>query len=249
MNYSISYAISLFKSRYLTYLTAAFLLIPTISIAEAKDQVEVFKGIAKDKEGKVVYIEEHETKIQDGSTVSIITKYLEPKKSEPFAIMKSDFSKNRLVPEMIFEDFRNNYKVESKLSNGKVELYKNYKRRGRTTTKNESFEISDKLMMSQGYHNFIVSQMEKFKPGEEIKIEFLAANRLEKYDFNVRLTSSNADTLNFELEIDSWLIGMFAPKLKVSYDRKTKRILSFEGITNILASNGDAQDLKIEYSY
>lgn len=232
----------------------SFILSPNLMGKE-----ETFVGHAKDKDGKVQYIEKHKTTIENGITKKILTTYHEPDSDKEFARLTSDFSKNALVPELTYVDTRNNYRVESKVEGKNVQLLRKGKKRGRTVSKTKEFEINNGTMMSQGYHNFIVSKMDQFSPGQEIEIEFIAANKLASFDFKVRYTGpkklkiskkeKDLAPVGFELEINSWLIGMFAPKLLVTYDKKSKRILQFKGITNILAANGDAQDLTIDYSY
>lgn len=211
-----------------------------------------FEGIAKDRKGKAQYIENHVTTIKDGVTVKIITTYLEPGTRKEFARLESDFSKNPFVPDMFYEDKRNRYRVDAKVDGDKVVLMKTETKRGQKRTRKREINIKSNLMMSQGYHNFIVQNMDTFKPGQEIPIIFLAANRMEAFDFKVTYQgpeSKGSNRVKFKLEIDNWFIGMFAPELKVTYDKKTKRILAFDGVTNVLDEDGEVQDLVIEFTY
>jgi hypothetical protein len=50
-------------------------------------------------------------------------------------------------------------------------------------------------------------------------------------------------------EVKNWFIALFSPTLRVSYDRKKNRILSYEGISNIKDEKGKNQNVRIDYIY
>lgn len=210
-----------------------------------------FSGMAKDKEGKEVYFEQHQVVEQGDVLVSIDTRYLRPDKKTEFAYLKSSFAKHPYVPELEFYDERFNVKAWSTVEGNKVTLHKEYMKRGKKRVDTKSFEIEDRMMLSQGYHNYIVKNLDSFKVGEEFPIKFLAAKKLDYYDFRLKYhgpISEGADIVKLELIIDNWLIKMFAPSIVVTYNKKTKRLLSFSGLTNIPSDGDDNQNLSMTYT-
>ena len=51
------------------------------------------------------------------------------------------------------------------------------------------------------------------------------------------------------LELDNWLLAVFAPSLKLVYDKSNRRLIEYEGLSNIPDSGGDRQDVRIIYEY
>ena len=87
---------------------------------------------------------------------------------------------------------------------------------------------------------------------EKQHFKFLIPSKLDSYNF--RLNSGGRDDKNpdFErvlLEIDHWFFRLFAPKIVATYDMKTRRLMRYEGPSNIELKKGEIKNVTIEYSY
>ena len=56
-------------------------------------------------------------------------------------------------------------------------------------------------------------------------------------------------TVAFGIEADSWLLRLVAPRLEVRYDRETRRLLSYQGASNLLDADRGVQNVTITYRY
>jgi hypothetical protein len=74
-------------------------------------------------------------------------------------------------------------------------------------------------------------------------------SRLDQYEFRIRKRKINGDTLYIRLEIDNWLLRMFAPHVDAEYDLKTRHLLRYEGISNLEDAAGKHKKVSITYSY
>jgi hypothetical protein len=74
-------------------------------------------------------------------------------------------------------------------------------------------------------------------------------SRLDQYDFRIRKLNLEGDTLYVRLEIDNWFLRMFAPHMDCEYDMKTRRLLRYEGISNLTNGSGKHADVVITYAY
>lgn len=212
--------------------------------------VFTFKGEAFREDGSIAYLEKH-TKEMNGKLVQKIeTLYLDPKTKEVFASLKSDFTKNQFIPEIVFEDKRFNLRVDSLISGEKVTLIKKSRKRGQKREEKKSFKIEDKMMLGQGYNNFIVTLLGTLKPGQIIPIKFLVSKSMDTFNFEVLYKGEvEAGKVGFHLEIESWFLKAFAPTLDIIYETKSGRILEFKGMTNIPDKDNKSQNLTIKYSY
>jgi hypothetical protein len=51
------------------------------------------------------------------------------------------------------------------------------------------------------------------------------------------------------VEIDSWVLRLFAGSLDVEYDRASRRLLRYRGLSNLTDARGDNPEVEITYAY
>jgi hypothetical protein len=65
----------------------------------------------------------------------------------------------------------------------------------------------------------------------------------------VKKLTSDEKRVSAELSLKHWLFRYFAPKLRLEYDKKERRLVEFHGVSNILTKAGDRQTVTIRYKY
>lgn len=227
------------------------LQIPTRVLAEDYSK---FTGTAKNEMGEVVYYEAHRVEHNDrGQVVNILTRYLQPNEGkEVFARLESTFNKSNFLPESLFEDFRNSHIEKTLLDIENNNLTIIHSNKTNKKTSKEVLELSNKMVMGQGYHNYIVKNLDSFKVNEKRVLDFVVPAKKDYYQFNLTyLGKKNSKTklVTFRLDITNWILRLFARKIEVDYNPKTKRLMAYRGLTNIESEEGDAQSLRITYKY
>jgi len=78
----------------------------------------------------------------------------------------------------------------------------------------------------------------------------LIPGKLDFYDFDMTPhEAEDGGTANFKIEINNWFLRIFAPHLLVKYDRLSKRIVWYQGLSNLRTDEGDNQNVTIDYFY
>ncbi len=209
-------------------------------------QTITMKGEAVDKSGTLVYSELHTMDMKpNGELAKIKTKYFSPDKNL-IAEISSDFSKDPVIPDTVFQDFRFNEKQELNLDpvNNKITLsitnLKNNETKSKTLTKMPN------MVSGQGFHNYIIRNFNT--PKSDIK--FIVLPKLDYFSFTLVKTGSPIkDAERFELKMSNWLMRKLVKEITVDYHSKNKNLLVFTGLTNVDSANRETQDLKITYSY
>jgi hypothetical protein len=57
------------------------------------------------------------------------------------------------------------------------------------------------------------------------------------------------DTLSIRLEVDNWFLRLFAPHIDVEYGFRQRRLLRYEGISNLEDASGEHDKVVITYTY
>lgn len=230
----------------LKFLVVSLTLISVISHADELKS----RGIAKNKKGEVVYIENHISRFKDGKLESITTQYSSPKNGVVFAELSSDFSDSAYFPYSSFLDTRfehiENVEKTDKNNEYLIKTRKNKKKKLKT----EMFTPSKEVVGGQGLHNFVLRNFDKFKKkNHREKVNFFIPVKCKSYLFSIVVKKITKTDLILNVEIKNWFIRLFAPTIRVSYDLKTKRLTSYKGLSNIGDKKGKGQNVEITYEY
>lgn len=217
-------------------------------------KTEKFRGVARDDKGQIAYIEQHEILYAESGLVDkVITRYVRPNnESEMFAKLESYFDQaTNFVPRSVFTDFRFEHKEETKISDDKKKLEIIHTDLKTDKSKSKTLDISESMVMGQGYHNYILTNFEAFKKGEKRTLDFVVPARQDFYRFDLTYVGllEKENRKVFRLDITSWVLRLFADKILVTYDASNKRLMSYEGLTNITDDKGKNQSLTITMEY
>jgi len=232
------------------HFTAGFLLLLISSQAAWGNTTVRYRGVARTGD-RVAYIEEHTVDYADsGRLLAAVTLYAS-ESGKPIAEMHSDFRDSLTVPTHTIKDFRTGNVQGLRRENGQVVLYdRDAGKPERTRIIRDSDAESRILVGCQGLNYYLLDNLERMKPGQVLPLRFLIPGKLDHYDFQLaRVSQSGAGITVFEITIKSWLLKLFAPKLLVKYDRNLKRIVWYEGLSNITNDEGHNQSVTITYSY
>lgn len=196
--------------------------------------------------GNLAYTEKHKATISpDGFYHSIETTYTN-EKNEEFASLKSDFSKDKLVPDYQFQNSNIQLTESVKKSEDGKKLLVDITEKG----KNRKFEmpVVERAVMGQGFHNYILAHFDELKEKSQ-EVNFIIPRKKDFFRFVIKKEKVSGDEIFFSLRPSSFILKAFVPKLVVSYHMTSKKLLSFEGVTNIEDKNENAYNAFISFSY
>ena len=215
------------------------------------DYTEKYKGTAYNKKNEVVYIENHTATFFDNSNIkSAKTEYLDPKGNK-IAELISDFTNSLSAPTYKFSDFRFKSGHGIAYEGKKLNLIK-YKKDGSTKTKflNKKFSADSVIVGGQGMHYYLRQNFGSLKNKKNVPVKFLTPGNLDYYNFLLNYIGLNEKGLvTLEIKISNLILRIFAPKLKLQYDPKTKRLIEYEGLSNLSDDKDKIQAVKIKYQY
>jgi hypothetical protein len=201
-----------------------------------------YQGLAyKDK--KLVYTEVHDETRNEYTITATDTKYVDPK-GKVLSTLVSDHSKSLRVPNHHFKDPRSGYEHG-------IEKGKKCFRRGESGQKKEYEECKPEKnsVSSKGLHAWLVQNLHKFKKGDKKKIDFILPGKEGRFDFLMKVRKANNKVVEIDLEVKSWVLRLFAPKMYLKYDRQTRNLLVYKGPSNIVDEKGKTFNVTIKYQY
>lgn len=216
--------------------------------AGAAERTINYRGTAMDEQGNVVYLESHR-EVYDGDGLrSNDTRYLDAAGKE-FASLDSQFTSYPYLPEYRFEDQRFGRRAGTRISGDQVETY------GQTSAqeplKKAAIKVEPNMVTGQGLHFYLRDHVEELVGNEEETIvQFLVPMEGDHYPFRIRrLPSVKPGTVALRVEAGSWFLRLFAPDFDITYERDSRRLLRYEGPSNLLSDERKPQNVVITYSY
>jgi hypothetical protein len=193
----------------------------------------------------VIYIEKHNIENDErGFNKNISTEYSQPN-GTVFAKMKTYFQKDQFLPDVEFEDqrFRLLETQTLDLSTGQIAVVK---RKDEKIISEKKIKMINPLVAGQGFDNLIKANFNRLE-ANGLNINFLVLDKMDYLRFEVQQESKNTSQKTFSLSPESLFLRMFVKKIKVIYDLKSKALLRYQGISNIMDDQGKPQDVLISY--
>lgn len=224
---------------------------PNLLSATPVNGVEVFKGVARNDRGEIAYIEEHRLVYEQGRHQRNQTRYFDASGKE-FAVLTSQFGHHPYVPEYDFEDRRFGRRDGARIQAGFVSTYGQPSQQD--ARRENLVRLTGDMITGQGLHFFFQDHLDTLAEpdGAVKKVKFLIPLEGKDYVFRIRRIEASGEapgTATFRIEIDNWVLRMFAPYLEVRYDLASKRLLSYRGVSNLLDANRQVQNVVITYQY
>jgi len=214
--------------------------------AQAKLQSYNYIGRAFDSKSQLVYTEEHFEQWEGEQIKSVKTIYRDPEKNI-IAEFTNDFSYSFKFPLVTFKDHRHGEEHGTRFKDNEYSFYK--KEDAQSTEKVQKYEKSDQSVAGQGFHFFIVSRLASLKQGDHDVVDFAIPGRLTSYQFQYRVESLNADEAVIKLFVNNLFLRMIAPALTMRYSLKSKRLLEYNGLSNLKNAKGHTQKVKIVFEH
>ena len=225
-----------------TVLVTSLLMVSSgASLAAEK---EVHWGEARNEQGELVYREKHSVTREGGQVMTSLTEYFSPA-GQLIATMESDYSRNLSMPTYVFEDLRRGYREGLRQEDGEYIIFKKTKDGEEETA---AITNTEDVFSCQGWHYYLVNNLAVLER-ENVELNLILPSELKAFPFEIQRVRSEGDRVEAVLKLNHWLFRYFAPTLQLVYDSKSRKLVEYRGISNLLDSEENRQDVRIVYEY
>jgi hypothetical protein len=214
--------------------------------AQAKVQTYKYLGRAYDSKSQLVYTEEHFEEWDEQNIKKVKTIYRDPEQ-KVIAEFHNDFSHSLKFPLVSFKDERTGEEHGTRLKDNQYSFYK--KENAQATELTQMYDKKDMSVAGQGFHFFIVSQLSSLKKGDHAVVDFAIPGRLTSYQFQYKVEELTSDEAVIKLFVNNLFLRMIAPSLSMRYSLKSKRLLEYNGLSNLKNAKGHTQKVKIVFDH
>lgn len=163
----------------------------------------------------------------------------------PFARKRVDYRGAPKAPAFAFEDARSGYREGLERGTGGALVFVD-----RPDAERKQAPLpSGALVADAGFDEWVRGHWPRLVAGERVPMAFLVPSRLASYDFKVyEVEHDDAGDRRFRLRLDG-LLGWIAPHIDVVYAEADRRLLRFEGLSNLRDDRGGSQlEVRIEFN-
>lgn len=228
-----------------------FLLIILFFTISINAETNNYFGDAFDaKTGLKVYTDNHSELVVNGKHISSQIEYKDPQ-GKVIGKKSIKFNPNSYLPDFKLEDFRDGYIEGGEIVEGK---YKMFHRKNKNEQMREKvLEIAPLSIADGGFDPFIKDNWNDLMAGKKMKFKFYAPSQLDSFNFYVQKTKisdfEGRSSLFVKMELDNLLLNIFIPPIFITYDIATKRIVFYEGISNVNNPQGKSYFVKLSYNH
>jgi hypothetical protein len=194
------------------------------------------EGVARDPESNVVlYRERHWLRSVGDRPVERLVLYLCPD-GRPFGRKQVDYRRSASAPAFRFDDSRSGYAEGLRDVHGPEVFFQ-----PAGGTEKTAALLSTRLVVDAGFDEFIRSRWPALLAGAAVPLDFALPARQESMGFTVRrvgaATVAGEPAWLFRLRLGG-VLGWVAPHIDVSYGQQSRRLLRFEGVSNVRDDDG-----------
>lgn len=197
------------------------------------------------KSGNLLYRETHQLTLSDGQPVSGIVEYSDPD-GNLIARKTNRYRANPATPDFDLQDRRSDYREQASLSQDSWTLSRTENgETERKTPGNPRYQA----VVDAGFDEFVRQHWDALLKGDTVPFSFAVPARLDWIDFRLIPEKVTDTTLTVEMKLKSRMLAWLLDPIRLTYDRDTKRLLTYRGLTNIRDASGEGIHAEIRYRY
>ncbi len=111
---------------------------------------------------------------------------------------------------------------------------------------------SDSVVVDAGFDNYVRSVWGALEAGESVRFPFLVAG----FDRPIKMRAEqnvqgqcSRDELCLTVAVDSWLVGLLASPIELTYSRSDRKLRQFSGVSNLKGESGEKLIVDIIYRH
>lgn len=197
------------------------------------------EGVARNPENKqVLYREQHWIRFKELVPVERLVLY-RCLDGTAFARKRVNYQPSAQAPAFEFVDARKGYVEGLRYKQNKAALW--FRPPGTAPEKNTLLAVQN-LVADAGFNEFIRINWQQLRTGKALPLRFAVPTRLQAYKFNLKQTGESTfagvPAVTYQLKL-SGLLSLLADPIEVTYDKSSRRLLRFQGLSNLRDDAGE----------
>jgi len=214
---------------------------------KAYSGTQVFEAVASTK-GEIVYVERHTLTSEEGTLIQSSTEYIDLE-GKFIGSMMSNYTQSLSVPDYTLRDERQQSIQGLRWLENKLDIFTQSGRPAKVIHKRMGLDPHEVYIAGPGLIYYVGAHLDQLVAGHIFKFKYVIPGKFQTYDFYIETIQHNQQEAEFDVKLQSWQMRLFGAKLKLIYSILKKRILFYEGPSNLRDKDGKMMSVRIEYKY
>jgi hypothetical protein len=225
------------------YAALILMSLPLLSFI-GRTSIDSYTGFAYEEgSNNLIYTEHFTDRYVDGKLVETTTEYYSPD-NKLIAKRTLNFLKSRFAPDFMMEDMRSGYVEGAETDMDCVTMFV---QKDRSAIRQKRKIALTGAVIDGGFNQFIKSHWDKLQSGQEVTFNFTISSELDYFKLRAIKIKEDDHTLTLKIELHSRLIRWLASPIIVCYNSTTRRIIRYEGKSNIAGDDGKNFSMRLVY--
>ncbi|MDQ3192380.1 MAG: hypothetical protein M3Q58_12375 [Bacteroidota bacterium] len=202
-------------------------------------KTETYSGYAYEiGSKKFIYKETHTEMFENGKHAGTETKYYDSK-NKLIAQRNLDFSKSRHTPDFKTSDLLTGYQEGAIVNGNKVRLF--VKSNEKEPIREKTLTVPEPFTVDGGFNYYIKDHWSELMEGKVLVFNFTVSSELNYFQLRARLVKDGSvgnDKAKVIVEPNNVMFRWLSDPISITYDMATKRILIYEGKSNLSNNSG-----------
>src|SRR5690348_4343502 len=208
----------------------------------AAEPIRSARGDAYDGDGRLLFRQTHYWYADAGEPRGF-TLYTCPD-GHAFARRTSDYGTHPATPDFALEIAPTGYREGVRSDGTRRIVY--VQRRADRPEQDAPLPAAEHAVIDDGFNAYVAAHWDALLAGEYVPIRYLVPSRHRFYRFRiVKVADADPDELRLRMQFDFWF-GRFLPHVYVTFDRTSRTLVRYQGISNIRDAEGDNVHVRIE---
>lgn len=225
-----------------------FALLPIYSFCIGTEN-RIYEGIAMDKNSlEFIYKEVHHEIFNKGKHIETLTYFL-GKNGNEFARRELNFRSSFQKPQYLLNDKRSGL-LEEVTHLGANQFYIRYRKNANSKLKEKSIYVPEPAIVDGGFNYYIKNNWDKIISDKKLVFNYLSVAFQDYFTFRIYKLDKQTNDPNImllKMECKQIFLRLMMKPIFVYYDLETKRIVKYDGISNIRDLNGISYKALLNY--
>ncbi|MDA0337672.1 MAG: hypothetical protein O2782_21105 [bacterium] len=213
---------------------------PSAACVESTYQARVFEQTS----GVLLYVEHHHEDFCAGVQRHSQVIYVGPD-GDTLATKTLDFS--RIQPDVVLDDRRTGYREGAVVRGDSIDMFRRFESGAEELR--ASIRPERLAAINVGVDHAVRVYWDLLEAGSQVEFDFAVPERLRCFHFRLRRLDESGQQLRLRIEPANWWLRWVVSRIDLTYDVTRRRLLWYEGITDMRDERGRRYRARIEFDY
>lgn len=162
-----------------------------------------------------------------------------------------NFEMSTLKPSFRLDDLRTGYAEGAELVGDRIKVFMGGS--AGDPYREKLLQVPEPAVVDAGFNAYVERHWDALMKGDVLHFNFVAPSQLDYFKFRVYkardTTHRQKQAVVLKMDIDHALLRLFVDAIQLTYDRGTRQLLVYHGISNIYDDKGKTHKVRMEFSY